>query len=255
VSRDGFREAQDLTRAIRDELKDVRSDVDALVRREVQKSGIDEATMRALVRRAVADELSRRTSWAMRWVVPGVALSIGLALGLSVFAVWAVRRGNDAVIPPTTVAANAPAPATEPAPVQPLAPAQLASRYDSLLAAHAPALAPLVDRLPTETANVRVNAAVEAWRLGRMTAEQRAHLHTALVQSVLRAEVDSSLLIDGNILRNPCGGRSCTALLDLWRERGAEFGLPAWTTTGAADDATLAVVERVLVLDRAERDG
>jgi hypothetical protein len=165
-------------------------------------------------------------------------------------------RGADPEVPPVTAATtDSTVPAAEPAPVAPPDPAQLASRYDSLLDAHGRELVRLVDRLPAQTTNAAVNAAVDAWRVGAMTADQKARLHTALVQSVLRDEVDSTLLIDGNILRNPCGGRSCTALLQLWRERGPEFGLPAWSATGAADGATLAVVERVLVLERAERDG
>jgi hypothetical protein len=256
MSGDGFREAQDLTRAVRDGLKDVRGDVDAIVRREVEKTGIDEASMRKLVRQAVADELNARAAWALRWVVPGVALSIGLALGLSLFAIWSVRGGAVTAGPPATVAANDPPAAAErPQTAPPPTPAVLAARYDSLLAAHAATLSPLVEGLESETSNANVLAAANAWRLGMSTPDQRARLHTALVQAVLRAEVDATLLIDGNILRDPCGGRSCTALLRLWRDRAEEFGLPPWTATSAADGATLAVVERVLVLDRVERDG
>ena len=66
-------------------------------------------------------------------------------------------------------------------------------------------------------------------------------------------EVDSALTIDGNILRQPCGGRSCGALLKLWQERGEAFGLPAWTAGAATDAQAIATVERILVLDRAER--
>ena len=111
----------------------------------------------------------------------------------------------------------------------------------------------LVDALDGQSPGADVRTAIAAWRLGRMSDAQRERLHAALVQSVLRAEVDSSLAIDGNILREPCGGSSCGALLELWQERGEALGLPAWSAAAAADPNTIRTVERILVLDRAER--
>lgn len=257
---DGFRDGQELTRALRAALKDVRGDVEAIVRREVERAGIDETQVRALVRRAVAAELDARTPWALariRWVGPAVGLAVGLALGLSVFAVYAARGADrGAAVPAATATADSAASAAEQtvAPARP-APAQLVARYDSLFEAAAPPLGALVDRLSIETRRDEVRTAVAAWKQGRMSADQRERLHAALVQSVLRAEIDSTLAIDGSILREPCGGRSCAALLRLWEERGPEFGLPVWPGVASADGVALRTVERLLVLDRAERAG
>jgi len=257
VSGDPFRDEQALTEALRAELRQVRGDVEAIVRQEVTRAGIDPAHVQSLVRQAVAKELDARTPWALariRWVGPAVGVAVGLALGLSLFAVYATRRAP--ATPPQPVAqAEAPAPAvTEPAtPAVRSDPAALAARYDSLLAAHAPPIGALVDALDPLTRDPDVRTAIAAWRLGRMSDAQRARLHAALVQSVLRTEVDSALVIDGNILRAPCGGRSCGALLKLWQERGEAFGLPAWTADAPTDSQAIATVERLLVLDRAER--
>lgn len=257
MSGDPFRDEQALTDALRDELRQVRGDVEAIVRREVTRAGIDPAHVQAVVRQAVAKELDARTPWALariRWVGPAIGAAVGLALGLSVFAVYAVRRAPES--PPTPVAqTEAPAPpAAERAATAVRAdPAALAARYDSLLLAHAPPLGALVDALDPLTRNPDVRTAIAAWRLGRMSDTQRDRLHAALVQSVLRAEVDSALVIDGDILREPCGGRSCGALLELWRESGEALGLPAWSEGAAADVDAIRMVERILVLDRAER--
>jgi hypothetical protein len=257
VSGDAFRDEQALTDALRDELRQVRGDVEAIVRQEVARAGIDPAHVQAVVRQAVAKELDARTPWALariRWVGPAIGVAVGLALGLSTFAVFAVRR---APVPPQEPVAQAEAPAPpaalQTAPDVRADPAALAARYDSLLAAHAPPLGALVDALDPQTRNADVRTAIAAWRLGRMSDTPRDRLHAALVQAVLRAEVDSALTIDGNILREPCGGRSCGALLKLWQERGEAFGLPAWSADAAADVTTIGTVERILVLDRAER--
>lgn len=260
MSGDAFRDEQALTDALRDELRDVRGEVEAIVRREVTRAGIDAAHIQAAVRQAVAKELDARTPWALariRWVGPALGLAIGLALGLSVFAVYAVRRAPQAQAPQMVTATGDPATseAAERAPSLPesVEPAALAARYDSLLAAHAPPLGALVDALDGQTPSPDVRTAIAAWRLGRMSETQRERLHAALVQSVLRAEIDSALVIDGDILREPCGGRSCSALLKLWQQRGEAAGLPAWSAGAAADVATLRTVERILVLERAER--
>lgn len=260
MSGDAFRDEQALTDALRDELRAVRGEVEAIVRREVTRAGIDPAHVQAAVRQAVAKELDARTPWALariRWVGPALGLAVGLALGLSVFAVYAARRAPP--VEPAQVAAadgDAAAPAAaERASSLPerVDPAALAARYDSLLAAHAPPLGALVDALDGQTPSADVRTAIAAWRLGRMSETQRERLHAALVQSVLRAEIDSALVIDGDILRDPCGGRSCGALLKLWQQRGEALGLPAWSAASAADVAAIRTVERMLVLERAER--
>ena len=258
---DAFRDEQALTDALRDELRAVRGEVESIVRREVTRAGIDPAQVQAVVRQAVAKELDARTPWALariRWVGPAVGLAVGLALGLSVFAVYAVRSGAPAAPPAPDVAASGEAtapPAAErvAAPPARTDPAALVARYDSMFAAHAPSLGALVDVLDGETRHADVRTAIAAWRLGRMSDAQRERLHAALVQSALRAEIDSALVIDGNILRAPCGGRSCGALLKLWQERGEALGLPAWSAAAGPDEATIRTVERILVLDRAER--
>jgi hypothetical protein len=261
VSGDAFREEQALTDAVRNELREVRADVAAIVRGEVARAGIDPAHVQAVVRQAVARELDARTPWALariRWVGPALGLAVGLALGLSLFAVYAVRTAPPAVPPVLAASPDAAPPAAEQsaAASERADPTALAARYDSLLSAHAPPLGALVDALDGETQHGEVRTAIAAWRLGRMSPAQRDRLHAALVQSVLRAEVDSALVIDGDILRDPCGGRSCRALLTLWQARGEALGLPAWSADAAADVAVIRTVERILVLDRAEaRDG
>jgi hypothetical protein len=259
VSGDPFRDEQALTGALRDELRKVRGEVEAIVRQEVTRAGIDPSHVQAVVRQAVAKELDARTPWALariRWLGPAVGVAVGLALGLSVFAVYAVRQATEPVASTTvaqTETAAPPAAERTPPLTERADPAARAARYDSLLTAHAPPLGSLVDALDAQAPAADVRTAVAAWRLGRMSDAQRERLHAALVQSVLRAEVDSALVIDGNILREPCGGRSCSALLELWRDRGEALGLPAWSAAAAADVNAIRTVERILVLDRAER--
>lgn len=257
MSGDRFREGQDLTRALRDELKHVREDVDAIVRREVERAGVDPARVAMIVREAVARELDARTPWALariQWVGPAIGVAVGLALGLSAFAVFSVRSAGPARDPANVVAS---APETAPILVTPpLAvssdPAARAARYDSLIANHAPELDPLVAQVEDATVDGEVRTAIAAWRLRRTSPGQRERLHAALVQSILRAEVDSGLAIDGGILREPCRGQSCAALLELWQARGADFGLPPYTASAATDGLAVRDAERLLVLSRVD---
>jgi hypothetical protein len=254
TSKDAFERSREQTDQLREELKDIRRDVEALVEDEVRRAA-DPARIEALVRQAVSRELTTRTPWLVTnafWVGPLTGALVGLAIGLSAFTLVSVRRGTpaaDAVM----VAAADPGAAPESAP--PAAsprrePAQLAARYDSLFDARAAAFDPLLRAVESSTSNEIVRSAIAAWRMGGMTAVQRERLHAALVQLALRDAGEAGITIDGGMLRDPCRGASCGALLAVWREQGERLTMPVYTATAAEDNAAVRIAERVLVLDR-----
>jgi hypothetical protein len=252
--RDAFRESQELTERLRDELKDIRLDVDAIVREEVARSNLDPARVEAIVREAVKRELNANTPWLIaqqQWLLPAIGLLLGISIGLSAFAIVRLR----ALTPPATqVAANTTAGATPAATVAapaaapaPPDPARLAARYDSLFANFSPALDGLVRRVEAASRDQTLKTAIAAWRLGQISPELATRLHSAFVQISLRDAVDSTLAVDGGILRNPCSGSSCGAMLRLWRESGARYDLPPFPGE-PVDAARLAIAERALIM-------
>ena len=70
---------------------------------------------------------------------------------------------------------------------------------------------------------------------------------------VLKERVDSTLSIDGSILRDPCGGSSCTALLEYWRGRDGAPELPPFPTGSALVGPELVgLVERAVLFELVE---
>jgi hypothetical protein len=150
-------------------------------------------------------------------------------------------------------AVDAPAPAGAPPAASPLAslPADPAARqalYDSLFAARSPLFDPLLATLESETGNRDIRRALGAWREDAMDAQFADLLHSALLQHVLRGAVDPRIEIDGQVLRNPCRGRSCTALLNAWEGQRDRYGLPPVPADAATDPRALRQAETALVL-------
>lgn len=258
-SREPFDRERELTESLREELRDLRRDVEAIVEREVRRAA-DPARIEATVRESVRREISARTPWLIAnaaWVGPLAGVLVGLALGISVFALVASRRGDGSPVDSPPVAMSNPSPngAAAAAPSASEAArdaASQAARYDSLFEARSPMFDLLIRSVDTGTTNPTVRAAIASWREGSMTPTEADRLHVAFLQLVLRDAVDLGLEIDGGILRNPCRGSTCGALLRVWQDRGERMGLPAWHAGVAEDSAAVAVVERMLVLDRLE---
>jgi hypothetical protein len=122
-----------------------------------------------------------------------------------------------------------------------------AAVYDSLWAARSPVFEPLLERLEGVTGESTVRRALDAWRAGSATPLQRDLLHSALVQYSLR-EMGADLSVDGQLLRNPCRGASCSALLNFWETRREEFALPPVPEDAPRNTDALRVAENVLVL-------
>ena len=95
-----------------------------------------------------------------------------------------------------------------------------------------------------------VQGSLAAWKTGSMTALEKDLLHSALVQYALRDLTGADLPLDGQVLRNPCRGPSCTALLHLWQTRAQEYGLPPVPGNAASEPNALRTVENVVVLRR-----
>jgi hypothetical protein len=259
--RDPFQRGQEATEAVRRELEALREDARALVRDEVERAGMPRSELQRLVAEAVRREVASRGSAAPAWRSVGlVALGsvIGVlagALGYAALAgpgdVPASSPGEPARDAATVAAIDSPAPAPPPP-----TPEERAALYDSLFAAREGGLEPLVAALETGGAAVPVVEAAGAWRAGGdLTAVQARRLHDALVQAALNATTGSSLRLDGFLTRDPCAGDSCGALLELWRVRGGELGMPPLPERAASATDILALVEKVLVLSRMETGG
>lgn len=123
-----------------------------------------------------------------------------------------------------------------------------AAVYDSLWLARSPIFAPLVERIESETEEGTVERAIVAWRDGSATPLQTDLLHSAFVQYALRQEMGADLAVDGQLLRNPCRGASCSALLNFWETRGGEHALPPVPEDAPRNTQALRVAESVLVL-------
>jgi len=130
----------------------------------------------------------------------------------------------------------------------PEAPSQRAQVYDSLWDARSPLFAALFQRVRAATTSTPVTRALAAWEIGPLTPLQADLLHSALVQYALRQEMGTALAIDGQILRNPCRGAACSALLNYWETRGEAQGLPPVPEDAPQNTPTLPMVEAILVL-------
>jgi hypothetical protein len=111
---------------------------------------------------------------------------------------------------------------------------------------------PLFAQVESATQDDAVKEALAAWRAGSLTALQRDLLHSALVQFSLREEMGAKLDVDGQLLRNPCRGASCSALLNFWETRGQGYGLPPVPDDAPRNTEALKTAESVLVLRRLE---
>jgi hypothetical protein len=254
AERDAYRASRQQTERLEQELRDIRRDVEAIVTQEVRRA-TDPARVEAIVRDAVRREMAARTSWLAAqatWVAPLAGLLLGLALGLSIFAVVVARRDGAAMADGTTVATlDAPAAAASPeAPAPVIDPARVAARYDSLFGAADRAFLPLLAVVDSATTNAVVHGAVAAWGQRALTPAEKDRLHGALVQLALRDLVDPGLVVDGEILRDPCRGTTCGALLRVWRDRGRELSLPAHHAAATEDGTAVRQAERVLIMSR-----
>jgi hypothetical protein len=198
----------------------------------------------------------------------GVGVVVGLAVGAVGYRTLVGPVDDDT---PTAVEASAPAPpaeggegtpaaadpaARDPAPLSGTSPSERAALYDSLLDSRSERLVPLIERLEAAGPAVPVAEAARTWRAGgALDAGGRRRLHDALVQLALNDEAGAGLALDGLLTRDPCRGNSCGALLELWRTRGEELGMPELPAEPASDTPTLGVAERVLVLGRLEAAG
>lgn len=260
----GQRDAEALRRAV----EGLREDVGALVREEVSRAGMSRSELERLVRDAVSREVRRAGPSGSPWrsvALAGVGVVVGLAAG--VVGYRALAGPGDAT--PPAVEASSPAPAEragggspgdaeagEPGSPPGTTPDERAAVYDSLLDSRSERLEPLMARLEAAGPAVPVAEAVRTWRAGTaLDAAGRRRLHDALVQLALNDEAGAGLALDGLLTRDPCRGNSCGALLELWRTRGEELGMPELPDEPASDTPTLGVAERVLVLGRLEAAG
>jgi hypothetical protein len=129
---------------------------------------------------------------------------------------------------------------------------QRAAVYDSLWDARSSLFEPLLVHLERATSDRAVNDALQAWRAAALTPLQSDLLHSALVQYALTQETGADLTVDGQLLRNPCRGTSCSALLNFWETRKDSLGLPPVPDDAPTDPAALRVAENVLVLGALE---
>jgi hypothetical protein len=254
MNSDAFEQSRELTDALREELRDIRRDVEAMVDSSMRRAA-DPERIEALVREAVRREMKARSSWLVTnaaWLAPVAAALVGLALGLSLFAVLSVRSRPS---PPVEQAAVESAPVARAVlQVQAPDPARTAARYDSLFAARDPVFEPLLQLLERPDGNMTVRAAAAAWRLGRLNETNRGVLHSAFVQLALH-QLDATIPVDGGLMRNPCRGASCDALLRVWRDQGERFAMPPYHAGVADDSAAIGVAERVLVMHGLESGG
>jgi hypothetical protein len=203
-----------------------------------------------------------RSVW---WTRAGLGAAAAVAVALvGWFAIRGLRQ-EAAEAPPVTTApasASAPAPVTvepprvaqvpaadsSPLALLPTDPTARQALYDSLFTARASFFDPLLAQVETETSDRAVQRALTAWKEGPIDAQDADLIHSALLQHVLKAEIDPRIEIDGQVLRTPCRGRSCTALLSAWEQRRDQYGLPAVPANAATDPRALRQAEAALVL-------
>lgn len=244
--RDDLEAQRALTAEFRQALDAFAEDAQRIVRNEVSRVTPDADAIEEMVRRVAREEAGaalRGRDRQISWVTVGVAsLAALLASGVG----WTVARwAGDGPAPPAVEAVQAAVPAAVTEPVLD-GPAR-AARYDSLFAARDSTLVTMTGRILPGADSVLADA-VAAWRSGDTAHDAR--VHDVLVQLRLREVVDSTLVLDGRILRRPtCAGASCAALARLWEQRAGRDGYPDLPEDPAADTSGLAIVERLLVLD------
>lgn len=110
-----------------------------------------------------------------------------------------------------------------------------AAEFDSL-SAQAGAASPALDSL------------LAAWKRGEVTQPQQDTVHDAFVQATLRSLGHSSLKVDGDIQREPCG-TTCKLVLAYWQGDLSKVHLvtPAPPTAGEVFGDQLRDVEKLLV--------
>jgi hypothetical protein len=257
---DPFREGQEAAEEARRELEILREDVAAMVRDEVGRAGMPRSELERVVAEAVRREAEAQASTPVWQSVGLVAVGALIGVVVGAFGYGALFGGDE--VPAASARGPEPAessavasqdpPAVQP---QPPTPDETADRYDSLFAARDTLLSPLVATLESGSA-APVMEAVGAWRAGdTLTDPQGRRLHDALVQAALNALAGTTLSLDGLLTRNPCGGASCGALLELWRARGDELGMPPLPEEGTPSSDILAVAEKVLVMKWMEARG
>jgi hypothetical protein len=213
---------------------------------------------------------SAAASWAeQRFRLIGIGAAAVLAVMLiGWLAIRGLQRGSapgpqpELAVRETSPAAPLadPSPPAVPAPSAPAAtsalavlPADAAGRtalYDSLWAARSPLFDPLLAEVERDSEDRAIGRAVASWREGAMDMQEGDLLHSALVQEALNLRLERDLEIDGQLLRNPCRGTSCSALLELWRGQRERYGLPEVPADAATNTTALRQAETALVLDR-----
>lgn len=267
----GRNAAEDLRRT----LEAVREDVRAVVREEVGRAGLPESELKRMVGELVREEIAAARAAEPRRPVAllaAAALILGVLTGAVGYRVL-VSSGADrpgavgtdgapgaAPVHDSTGAAGPPG-----SPASPVAEersgdgepagASGAALYDSLFRAAAPELGPLAADLDGVAA-APVLSALASWRAGSTLGPgPRRRLHDALVQAAVNRLAGEALALDGLVTRDPCGGASCGAVLRLWEDREAEWGLPRYPAEPDSREAGLPVVERLLVLRALEVAG
>jgi hypothetical protein len=127
-------------------------------------------------------------------------------------------------------------------------PAARVAIYDSLWTARSSLFDTLLATADAETSERTVKRAIAAWKDGTADAQAGDLIHSTFVQHVLKQEVDPRIELDGQLLRNPCRGRSCTALLSAWQKDGAKYGLDAPPSDASTNVPALRQAEVALVI-------
>jgi hypothetical protein len=146
--------------------------------------------------------------------------------------------------PDTAVPDSAAVPAVATPPTDPAA---RQVYYDSLFAARSSLFDVLIAAVEPETKDRPVKRAIAAWRAGPVDAQDADLIHSALLQHELKS-VDPRIEIDGQVLRNPCRGRSCTALLTVWKTQRERYGLPPVPADATTNAKVLRQAEAAVVL-------
>lgn len=253
------REAEGRVEEALGEVRRARLRLEALARESTSGSGRSGAAggraperERSVVAPTAAVESPRRL------LVLGAIAFVAVVL-VGWLAIQGIQRGSagggpTATVGPASEPALDAAEETSPSPGGPLArlpdgPAAREAFYDSLWAVRSPLFDPLLATVEEETDEATVERVAEAWREGELDLQQADLLHSAFVQAAIAERTGRPLELDGQLLRNPCRGRSCLALLELWREEGDRYGLPDPPDDAATNTAALRRAEVALVLD------
>jgi hypothetical protein len=260
---DDYSREQERSREVLSMREELRKDLEAAVRKEVQEVGYSEAHLRRKVT-GIAREMVReqQRSWPAR-----VQRWLPLVLALALVGGWEwwdhLQSGTDALRPAgqetpaesaapdpdvargdSGVAGDAP-PAGGPVVAAPATAVARGSAYDSLLRAGGAELGEAVRSL-RGVGTIGVVAVVDGWLAdpSGLSAEQRRRLHSALLQQAMNRERGLSLVVDGNVLRAPCGGSSCPRFRELWQDPAGVWDLPDYPAGGNPSADELLSAER-----------